>query len=201
MCLMTRMLNPGVDSRVKRELSCGMDRMLTIGRLAAASGVSVDTIRYYERIRLLPKAQRTPAGYRIYPPPVVKRLHVIRGAQRFGFSLDELAAFLRVRDAGGTPCRDVRAAAQRILDAVDREIHDLAAARADAHDAARLGRGARRDAGRQARPSSRTPGAAARREAARGAPSHHRSAVNRPARSAMRNAPRIRRRSRSRRPR
>jgi len=126
---MTRMLNPGVDSRVKRELSCGMDRMLTIGRLAAASGVSVDTIRYYERIRLLPKAQRTPAGYRIYPPPVVKRLHVIRGAQRFGFSLDELAAFLRVRDAGGTPCRDVRAAAERILDAVDRQIHDLAAAR------------------------------------------------------------------------
>jgi len=107
-----------------------MDRMLTIGQLAAAAAVSVDTIRYYERIRLLPKPQRTPAGYRIYPPPVVKRLHVIRSAQQFGFSLGELAAFLRVRDSGGTPCRDVRAAAARILEAVDRQIRDLGAARA-----------------------------------------------------------------------
>jgi len=107
-----------------------MDRTLTIGQLAAASGVSVDTIRYYERIRLLPKPHRTPAGYRVYAPPAVKRLQVIRTAQQFGFSLGELAAFLRVRDSGGTPCRDVRAAAQRILDAVDRQIRELAAARA-----------------------------------------------------------------------
>jgi len=106
-----------------------MERMLTIGQLAASSGVSADTIRYYERIRLLAKPQRTPAGYRLYPPHVVNRLAVIRNAQRFGFSLDELAAFLRVRDSGGTPCHDVRAAAGRILDAVDRQIRELVSAR------------------------------------------------------------------------
>jgi len=103
--------------------------MLTIGRLAESSGVSVDTIRYYERIRLLAKPPRTPAGYRLYPPHVVNRLNVIRNAQRFGFSLGQLAAFLRVRDAGGRPCHDVRAAAERILDAVDRQIRELVTAR------------------------------------------------------------------------
>src|SRR6476619_4328159 len=106
-----------------------MERMLTIGQLAASSGVSADTIRYYERIRLLAKPQRTPAGYRLYPPHIVNRLAVIRSAQRFGFSLDELASFLRVRDSGGTPCHDVRAAAGRILDAVDRQIRELVSAR------------------------------------------------------------------------
>ena len=106
-----------------------MERMLTIGRLAASTGVTVDTIRYYERIRLLPQPQRTSGGYRIYPRHMVNRVNVIRNAQQFGFSLDQLAAFLRVRDSGGRPCHDVRAAAGRILDAVDRQIGELVAAR------------------------------------------------------------------------
>jgi hypothetical protein len=55
-------------------------------------------------------------------------------AQRFWFSLREIAGFLRARDAGGKPCHDVRAAAQRILDAVDRQIAELVSTRAHMQD-------------------------------------------------------------------
>lgn len=102
---------------------------MTIGKAAALAGVSVDTIRYYERLGLLPKASRTPAGYRLYPPAIVKRLTLVRNARRFGFSLREIAGFLRVRDAGGAPCRTVRAAADEILHSIDEQITELAARR------------------------------------------------------------------------
>jgi DNA-binding transcriptional MerR regulator len=106
-----------------------MGELLRIGKIAAAAGVSSDTIRYYERMKLLPKATRTAAGYRQYPQAIVSRLALIRNAQRFGFSLVEIAGFLRVRDSGGRPCEAVRAAAERMLNAVDEQIHSLVARR------------------------------------------------------------------------
>ena len=106
-----------------------MSEPLTIGKLAKLAGLSPDTIRYYERVGLVPKPARTASGYRQYPSGIVDRLALVRKAQRFGFSLRELAGFLKVRDAGGKPCHDVRSAAQRILDAVNRHIADLVAAR------------------------------------------------------------------------
>jgi DNA-binding transcriptional MerR regulator len=105
-----------------------MDRWLTIGQVAELSGVPASTIRYYERLRLLPDPQRTAAGYRLYSKAIVHRLNVVRNAQRFGFSLAEITKFLQVRDAGGKPCHDVRAKAQGILDAVDGQIKNLLAA-------------------------------------------------------------------------
>jgi DNA-binding transcriptional MerR regulator len=102
---------------------------MTIGKAAALAGVSVDTLRYYERLGLFPKPTRTRAGYRVYPPAIVNRLTLVRNAQRFGFSLREIAEFLRVRDGGGTPCRTVRAAAEQMLEAIDQQIADLAARR------------------------------------------------------------------------
>jgi DNA-binding transcriptional MerR regulator len=106
-----------------------MRDLMTIGKAAALAGVSVDTIRYYERLGLFPKPTRTRAGYRVYSPAIVNRLTPVRNAQRFGFSLREIAGFLRVRDAGGTPCRTVRAAAERMLEAIEQQIADLAARR------------------------------------------------------------------------
>ena len=103
--------------------------MLTIGEIARLAGVTPDTIRYYERIGVVPRPSRTPAGYRQYADGVVNRLAVIRNAQRFGFSLKELAEFLRVRDAGGKPCYHVREAARRILAAADEQIGALVRAR------------------------------------------------------------------------
>ena len=106
-----------------------MSQLLTIGRVAALAEVSPDTIRYYERLGLLPKPLRTPAGYRLYAGPIVHRLDVIRSAQKFGFSLGEIARFLRVRESGGKPCGEVRAAAERMLHAVDQQIAELKATR------------------------------------------------------------------------
>jgi DNA-binding transcriptional MerR regulator len=106
-----------------------MSEVLRIGQLAERTGVSVDTIRHYERRGLLPKATRTTAGYRQFPLSAVDRVRLVRHALRFGFSLSDVAGFLRVRASGGTPCRDVRAAAERILTAVDQRIAELTAAR------------------------------------------------------------------------
>ena len=106
-----------------------MSAILTIGAVARLAGVTPDTIRYYERLGLLPRPSRTPAGYRQYGGGIVDRLTVIRNAQRFGFSLKELAAFMHIRESGGTPCRQVRAAAQRILEAANQQIAALVRAR------------------------------------------------------------------------
>src|SRR5436305_4257827 len=106
-----------------------MNAILTIGKLAALARTSVDTIRYYERLRLLPEAPRTATGYRQYPPQTVRRLLLVRSAQRFGFSLKEIASFLRVRYTGGKRCHEVRAGAERILSAMDAQIRELAATR------------------------------------------------------------------------
>ena len=103
----------------------GMSEFFRIGQLAERAGVSADTIRHYDRLGLLPKTSRSSGGYRLFPPSVVQRVLLIRDAVRVGFSLDQLATFLRAREAGGAPCHDVRATAARILEAVDTQIADL----------------------------------------------------------------------------
>src|ERR1019366_7113317 len=134
---MPAIVKPGVDSRVKPCLSSPMGALLSIGKVAAISGTTADTIRYYERQGLLPKPTRTPGGYRQYPEGVLNRLSLIRNAQRFGFSLAEIAGFLQTRGAGGRPCEDVRAAAQRMLNAVDEQIVELVATRRRMHQTLR----------------------------------------------------------------
>ena len=64
-----------------------MDGQLTIGRLAAAAGVSADTIRYYEAVGLLPPPRRSDAGYRLYPRSEVRRLQLIKQGKLLGLSL------------------------------------------------------------------------------------------------------------------
>jgi len=108
-----------------------MGAMLTIGQVARLAGVTPDTIRYYERLGVMPRPPRTPAGYRQYQTSIVDRLRTVRNAQRFGFSLKELARFMHARETGGRPCHDVRAAAQRMLEAVDQQISELMLARRD----------------------------------------------------------------------
>ena len=95
------------------------------GALAKATGVSVDTIRHYERIGVLPKAPRTVSGYRVYPETAVNRVNVIQRALRIGFTLSELAEIFKVRDAGGTPCRRVFELAQEKLEGINADIAAL----------------------------------------------------------------------------
>ena len=100
------------------------------GELARIAGVSTDTLRHYERKGLL-SPKRSPNGYREYPPDAPARLNLVQHALSVGFSLDELAAFLKVRDQGGAPCHDVRALAAKKLQELEARVRGLQQLRKD----------------------------------------------------------------------
>src|SRR5215210_2740565 len=70
---------------------------LQIGEVAARSGVSIDTVRYYERRQLLPRASRSNGGFRLFPPDTVERVQFIKHGQEMGLSLEEIAQLLATR--------------------------------------------------------------------------------------------------------
>jgi MerR family transcriptional regulator, mercuric resistance operon regulatory protein len=72
--------------------------MLSIGALSKQSGVNIETIRYYEKIGIMPPPARSAGGYRIYEPEHLKRLSFVRRGRELGFSLDELRGLLRLVD-------------------------------------------------------------------------------------------------------
>ena len=98
---------------------------LRSSQLARVSGVSSDTLRYYERHGLLPPAARNSNGYRQYPPEAVQQVRVIRSALAIGFTVEELGGIFRVRAQGGTPCRQVRALAAGKLAELERHSQHL----------------------------------------------------------------------------
>lgn len=79
---------------------------LKIGEVATLSEVSLDTLRYYERRRLLPRARRTQGGFRLFTSDTVERVRFIKHAQELGFSLDEIGQLLSSGNAA--QCRHVR---------------------------------------------------------------------------------------------
>jgi MerR family copper efflux transcriptional regulator len=93
--------------------------------LARLAGVSTDTLRYYERLRLLPAAPRSASGYRLFPAQALHRVRLIRGALAIGFSVRELPAIFAERDRGGAPCRRVRELARERLATVECSLRDL----------------------------------------------------------------------------
>jgi MerR family transcriptional regulator, copper efflux regulator len=101
-----------------------------IGEIAAACGVSVDTIRHYERKGVIGGVARDGSGYRRYPTETIDRVRVVRRALAIGFTLDELARIYRQRAAGQPPCRGVRALAARKLAELDQRIEELLKLRA-----------------------------------------------------------------------
>src|SRR5579884_3206703 len=101
---------------------------LTIGKLAQNAGVRVDTVRFYERLGLLPPAARSASGYRLYDEGAVARLRFIRRAKALGFSLDDAAELLRLARGGTRP--KVRAVAQARLEQIDAHLRELHALRA-----------------------------------------------------------------------
>ena len=98
---------------------------LRSGELARLAGVSPDTLRHYERKGLIARPRRSTNGYREYPAGDLDRVRLVRGALGIGFTLDELARFLSVRDRGGAPCIQVRTLAGTKLAEVETQLREL----------------------------------------------------------------------------
>ncbi|MEU7876420.1 MerR family transcriptional regulator [Dactylosporangium sp. NPDC049140] len=101
---------------------------LRTGEVAALAGLNIQTLRYYERRGLLAEPIRSIGGHRLYPPDTVALLHLIKTAQRLGFTLDEVAEFLeagRRRD----PTPELRRRALDKIAEIDAKIADLTAIR------------------------------------------------------------------------
>ena len=98
---------------------------LKIGALSKQADCNIETIRYYERIGLLPVPLRTHGGYRLYGLEHLKRLNFIRRARELGFTLNEVKALLKLADDRSQSCGEVRALATAHLDDVCAKIADL----------------------------------------------------------------------------
>ncbi len=99
---------------------------LTIGRLAAAAGVNFETVRYYERIGLMPPPARTASRHRAYEAAHVRRLTFIRRARELGFSIEDIRALLALAEPSQASCAQAQEIAQAHLDDVRAKLADLA---------------------------------------------------------------------------
>ena len=109
--------NPGTASQA----------LVSIGILAKRAASNIETIRFYEKIGVMPKPSRTEGGHRMYSPAHIERLIFIRRTRELGFTLEEVRALLRLSDGPETACGDVKAiAATHLIDIKDK-IADLRA--------------------------------------------------------------------------
>src|SRR3989304_4944722 len=98
---------------------------MQIGELAKRASVSVQTIRFYERRRLLPQPRRKDSGYRIYGEEDLRRLRFIRQAKALRFTLEEIGKLLRMRERGLSPCCEGISIGERPLKQVEQQIAEL----------------------------------------------------------------------------
>lgn len=95
---------------------------MTIGQLAGAAGVNVETIRYYQRIKLITEPKKPLQGYRKYTRVILEQILFIKRAQQLGFNLQEIADLLELGDGY---CNDVRIQAEKKLNKIEKQIKDL----------------------------------------------------------------------------
>lgn len=102
-----------------------MMKNLTIGKLAKLADVNIETVRYYERIGILPEPHRQESGYRLYSPEDVSRLKFILHAKELGFSLNEIRELLELRVEPETNCDEVREQAEAKIANIEEKIANL----------------------------------------------------------------------------
>lgn len=102
---------------------------LTIGQVAKAAAVNIETIRYYERRGLFPNAKRTPAGYRQYENEAVRRLKFVKRAQDLGFSLNDIKELLALRVRHGAACTAVEREVRQKIVPVEHMLNELSRVR------------------------------------------------------------------------
>ena len=108
-----------------------MTSRISIGRLSRQTAVNVETIRYYEKIGLLPEPVRSAAGYRQYDENHLRRLRFIRRGRDLGFSIEAIRALLRLAEHPEQPCADADRLASEHLAMVERKIDELGRLRAE----------------------------------------------------------------------
>lgn len=108
-----------------RAITVSRAEHLPIGELSRLSGVNIETIRYYERVKMLPAPPRTASGRRVYGSPDVRILAFIRRSRELGFSLDEIRALLRLGVPGKASCGEVKEIAAHHLKDIRARIADL----------------------------------------------------------------------------
>lgn len=101
-------------------------RELTVGALAKTAGVNLETVRYYERIGLMPLPRRSGGGHRVYDDQAARHLKFVRRARELGFSIADIKALLNLATPGQVSCNDVRELAGAHLDNVRTKLRDLA---------------------------------------------------------------------------
>jgi MerR family transcriptional regulator, mercuric resistance operon regulatory protein len=108
-----------------RKISKPRGEAHTIGELASLSGVRAETIRYFERIGLLPQPERTAGGHRLFSAAELERLNFIRRAREIGFSQSEVRALLSLSSGELTSCGEVKTLAENHLTIIRQKIRDL----------------------------------------------------------------------------
>jgi MerR family transcriptional regulator, mercuric resistance operon regulatory protein len=96
-----------------------------IGELSRVAGVNIETIRYYEKIKILPIPPRTDTGHRVYGPKETRILIFVRRGRELGFTLDQIRALLDLGGPGNASCAEVREIAKHHLEAIRAKIRDL----------------------------------------------------------------------------
>lgn len=98
---------------------------LTRGKLSRLTGCNIETIRYYERVGLMPEPRRSEGGHRLYDRVDVQRLSFIRRCRELGFSLEKIRGLLGLADGGGHSCREVLDMTLAHIDDIREKIADL----------------------------------------------------------------------------
>jgi len=95
---------------------------MRIGQLSKETDCKIETVRYYEKIGLMPEPPRTEGGYRIYDKDGLKRLLFIRRSRKLGFAIEEIRALLRLVDGGGYSCSDIKEIALEHINSIHQKI-------------------------------------------------------------------------------
>ena len=109
----------------KKALQIGSTVPLKIGEVARDSGIGIEALRFYERSGLLGRPGRTESGYRVYDAAVLKRLDFIKRAQVLGFSLSEIKRIIADKQAGKSPCLEVRDIVRHRLEELDERMKEM----------------------------------------------------------------------------
>lgn len=116
---MRRLNGVTADSRLSSR------RPMKIGEVAKATGIGIETLRFYEKSGLLDRPSRTESGYRLYDHGVLERLDFIKRAQMLGFSLDEIKRVIAEKRAGQSPCAEVREIVRHRLAELDERMREM----------------------------------------------------------------------------